>query len=98
MLKDCLLTDFLVVFTQGAFEWGTEQLYEARPLQSIHVVIQVIQNSMCLTMAVQVMANLCINPRWKITRRLLRVWCWEQKPWISYRGVNLASVGLKRII
>lgn len=53
---------------------------------------------MCLIMAVQLMAKLCINPRWKIMRRLLRVWCWEQKPWISYRGVNLASVGLKRII
>lgn len=31
------------------------------------------------------MANWCINPWWKIMRRLLRIWQLEHKPWISYR-------------
>lgn len=55
------------------------------------------QSNMHLITLAQVMANCCINPWWKIMRRLLRAWQLEHKPWINYRGVNLTSVGLKRL-
>lgn len=54
--------------------------------------------TMGLKMSVQVMANLCTNSCCRIMRWLLRGLCLEHKPWISYTGVNLASVCFERIV